>query len=642
MRQVIVDGSRNPTTVIHIDKVHACGVAAGGNDGQFAGTPTQHSSGWKRAAPLCIVATLLASTWASQASGGARQAQMRSGDDRSIQLAQATSSEPNGSLPAAEQERQRAEKLTRELAVVRHDIETLQARLKEAGQESARARQAADSEIAELRKSLQREREGVDRSAAERSAAELRKSMMRERSERMERDIARMRGDPDSRASPPAAAKDEARQATDSGVVELKRSLQQERERSGRLEQDLAAARREVETQTALVAKARTEATEAKQAGESGTAKLQKSVQEERERATRLEQDLTAARQEVEAQSALAAKARAEAVEAKQKESGTAELQKSLQEERERAARLEQDLMVARREVETKAALAARAYAQATAAKQEGDSGAAELQKSAQEERDRAGRLEQDLAAARREVETQTALVVKVRAEAAELKQAGESGTAELQKSVQEERARAARLEQDLTVARREVETQAALAAKAYAQAAEVKQAGKHGTAELQKSLQKESERAVRLEQELALARSTKEMPVAGQVAQAKQAEPDAAKPVAAETVTVANARGESPANPEDAQDLARLVARASVLLGQGDIGSARIVLERAAETGNAQASFMLAETYDPLILPQWGTYGTRGDAMKARTLYAKAEAGGVKEAKQRFDALRQ
>jgi TPR repeat protein len=82
-------------------------------------------------------------------------------------------------------------------------------------------------------------------------------------------------------------------------------------------------------------------------------------------------------------------------------------------------------------------------------------------------------------------------------------------------------------------------------------------------------------------------------------------------------------------------------VARASILLEQGDIGSARTVLERAAETGSAQASFMLAETYDPLILPRWGTYGTRGDATKARALYAKAEAGGIKEAKLRFDALR-
>jgi hypothetical protein len=69
------------------------------------------------------------------------------------------------------------------------------------------------------------------------------------------------------------------------------------------------------------------------------------------------------------------------------------------------------------------------------------------------------------------------------------------------------------------------------------------------------------------------------------------------------------------------------------MLLGQGDIGSARIVLERAAETGNAQASFALAETYDPLVLRRWGAYGTLGDAAKARDLYAKAEAGGIKEA---------
>jgi hypothetical protein len=85
-----------------------------------------------------------------------------------------------------------------------------------------------------------------------------------------------------------------------------------------------------------------------------------------------------------------------------------------------------------------------------------------------------------------------------------------------------------------------------------------------------------------------------------------------------------------------------RLIARASALLGQGDIGAARVVLERAAETGSAQASFMLAETYDPAILSVWGTYGTRGEVTKAREFYAKARAGGIQEAKDRFNALRQ
>lgn len=91
----------------------------------------------------------------------------------------------------------------------------------------------------------------------------------------------------------------------------------------------------------------------------------------------------------------------------------------------------------------------------------------------------------------------------------------------------------------------------------------------------------------------------------------------------------------------QDNPEPTRLIARASALLGQGNIGAARIVLERAAQKGNAQASFMLAETYDPVILSAWGTYGTRGEATKAREFYAKANAGGIQEAKDRLDALR-
>jgi TPR repeat protein len=85
-----------------------------------------------------------------------------------------------------------------------------------------------------------------------------------------------------------------------------------------------------------------------------------------------------------------------------------------------------------------------------------------------------------------------------------------------------------------------------------------------------------------------------------------------------------------------------RLIARARALLGQGNIGAARIVLERAAETGSARASFTLAETYDPVILSTWGTYGTRGDTTKAREHYAKAHAGGILDAKDRLERVDQ
>jgi hypothetical protein len=50
--------------------------------------------------------------------------------------------------------------------------------------------------------------------------------------------------------------------------------------------------------------------------------------------------------------------------------------------------------------------------------------------------------------------------------------------------------------------------------------------------------------------------------------------------------------------------------------------------------------TFILAETYDPKILPKRGTYGTRDDAFKARDLDAKADATRIKEAKARMEAL--
>ena len=87
--------------------------------------------------------------------------------------------------------------------------------------------------------------------------------------------------------------------------------------------------------------------------------------------------------------------------------------------------------------------------------------------------------------------------------------------------------------------------------------------------------------------------------------------------------------------------DVARLIARATTLLGQGNIGAARAVLERAVESGDPQAHFMLAETYDPTVLAKWGALGTRGEAEKARAHYARAYAGNIQEAKNRLDALR-
>jgi hypothetical protein len=85
--------------------------------------------------------------------------------------------------------------------------------------------------------------------------------------------------------------------------------------------------------------------------------------------------------------------------------------------------------------------------------------------------------------------------------------------------------------------------------------------------------------------------------------------------------------------------DEARLIARAKQLIAQGDIGGARMVLERAAESGSAPAVFALAETYDAAVLSAWGTFGTQGDHARAQQLYGEALAGGIQEAKARLRA---
>jgi hypothetical protein len=110
------------------------------------------------------------------------------------------------------------------------------------------------------------------------------------------------------------------------------------------------------------------------------------------------------------------------------------------------------------------------------------------------------------------------------------------------------------------------------------------------------------------------------------------------ATPVPADMVASTKPSVSPPAANEEA---VRLVARAKRLLEQGDIVTARVVLERAASSGSSLAVFALAETYDPAVLSTWGTVGTQGDAAKAQELYAKAAAGGVEAAKDRLKTLR-
>ncbi|MBR1283016.1 hypothetical protein JQ597_13300 [Bradyrhizobium sp. AUGA SZCCT0177] len=396
----------------------------------------------------------------------------------------------------------------------------------------------------------------------------------------------------------------------EAATAELRQSLQQERDRAEALAGELAKARRDIATQLALPSKARDETAQRNQAAEKATAELRQSLKIEHDRAEASNGELAKAKRDLETQLALSSKAGDEALQVKKAaESATAEFRQSLQKERDRAEALTSELAKAKREIETQLALSKKAGDDA-AQKNAAEKATAELRQSLQKERDRTEALNGELAKARRDIETQLALSSKAGDEAQQVKKAAESAAAELRQSLQKERDRAQAVTSELIKAKRDVETQRALVSKAQ------ERDRPEATAQIRGMIQPETQTPV--------GRASN-----GQITGVKPA----ATAAAAERPTAA----EPPGNPE----AIRLLARASELLTQGNIGAARIVLERAAETGSAQASFMLAETYDPLVLSTWKTYGTRGDATKARELYEKADAGGIQAAKSRADALR-
>ncbi|MBR1245197.1 hypothetical protein JQ620_34465, partial [Bradyrhizobium sp. AUGA SZCCT0274] len=497
-----------------------------------------------RSAPLWMAAAMLAITWASETHACSDREQpladaqhvtvarnldsvgtegdgdsvalsvalppSRAGNDRSVQVVQATIGDTRQS---PEQELHWAESLSRELTNARRDIELLQ-RLEQGRdraewleQSLAAARRDVETQSALAAKAV--EETARMRQAAPGGAAELQNSLQqaRELAERLEQDLAAARRDVGTQTALAAKAGEEAsrsKQAGESIAAELQKSLQQERERSARLEQDLATVRHEVETQTALATKAGEETSRLKAAEESGAAELQKSLHQERERSARLERDLAASRGDVETQAALAAKASEEVLRRKQAaEAGAAELKQS----RARADALAQDLSLTRSAIYAYEAQARKAGDEAAELRQAAANGAPSTGKAAPDERERFSRLEQDLAVARRDVEAQAALAAKAGEEAFRLKQERESGAAELQKARQQERERSTRLEQELAAARRDVETQTALATKASEETSRLKQERESGAAELQKARQQERERSARLEQELAAAR---------------------------------------------------------------------------------------------------------------------------------------
>jgi hypothetical protein len=116
---------------------------------------------------------------------------------------------------------------------------------------------------------------------------------------------------------------------------------------------------------------------------------------------------------------------------------------------------------------------------------------------------------------------------------------------------------------------------------------------------------------------------------------------PAAAAPVAAVRVAAVPVVAPPVADPSarklGADELTTLFNRAKGLLAAGDIPSARLLLERAADAQEPSAALMLARTYDPEVLGTQDARNINPDPAMARAWYQKAAQFGSADARRRL-----
>ena len=537
------------------------------------------------------------------------------------------------------------------------------------------------------------------------------------------------RSDPGTWLLPPTASENDAG---------LKQSLRQEQERANKLASDVTAARREAESQAALIREVSEAAGRDKEASERALVGLRQSLQLELLKTEKLTGQLAEAQRDSAAQAALTRKSidsatRAEAERErvigelrqalKQQEDMTAKIRRevegktaqakqanvrtteqlALKQEQDKAEKLRVELATARREGESQAAILRSASDEAMRMKEASVRAADELRQALQQAQDKAKMLAGELAITRKEVESQTAVAQAANDEVRRVAESSKRSAEEQSQALRVAQGTAEKLATELAAARREVQSQESAASSAKNEAAGVKEAARRSADEQQHALQQERGRTERLAAELAEAMSSLETQAKAQAVedaawdnqlaalrqelQDARAEATGAResleaqrltsiqestgargsrsPAAAATIVgqpsiASSSASEAPtkASAGDVQQptnlatrpttgfeqgspqAVRLIARANLLLDQGNIGAARNMLDRAAEMGSTEALFWLAETYDPLLLAARQTFGTQSDIAKARELYGKALAGGVSQAKVRLEAL--
>ena len=89
-----------------------------------------------------------------------------------------------------------------------------------------------------------------------------------------------------------------------------------------------------------------------------------------------------------------------------------------------------------------------------------------------------------------------------------------------------------------------------------------------------------------------------------------------------------------------DAQEIELLMKQGEHFAEIGDLVTARLLFQRAAEAGDAMAATALGATYDPTVIEKIRVVGISADVEKARFWYQKALNLGSSDAKRRLDLL--
>ncbi|WP_426614388.1 hypothetical protein [Bradyrhizobium sp. McL0616] len=539
---------------------------------------------------------------------------------------------------ALELERDKVNNLARDLSFLRAELATARIAASKAMQISAAepkqepivapgsGKDSAAAELASLRSDLDVARsaeteatKAIAAEVAQKEALERELKQHREKSAALATELTSFKTELETaRAAASEASKTAAAEAAQTEA--MKRELKLQRDKADAAASELGALRTAANT-------TRTEASDGAKATAEEKLALEKELAQQRDRADAAVKQLTSVQAEFEAAQAAAMKASKAETELRQTQ------ERELGQQRDRVDALAREtvsLTNQRDDARSAAGDAARAT----------DAAQAENKKAAIRQRDKSEALLRELASAQKEVEERSAGLAAAYAEILRVTELNATA-AKQNDALASERKRADGLARELASARAQVEE---ANGKLAATNASTGRPPEQTAQERAPDLAPNGEGGGRSrEQDTAWTVTSNPQPpskLGSSTLQAQTPNRDAPADPGSKVAAASERSAPASATPRALADEQRLLARATALLRQVDISSARQLLELALARGSAQAAFMLAETYDPPVLESWHARGVAGDRTKARDLYQRAKAGGIDDAEERIKAL--